>query len=150
MGNFIHQVQRKQREIVALQNELGENEDRVHSMSEHLKNVRQELQHTQGIVNARKNEIETEDHLHKIAQREEGRLRHEIKRLSRDLEDLKEKRNIHEVCPSLADLLAYPSQLLPQLHSGSQLESRQFDSSSFASTARRLERRPERRLAEKT
>ncbi len=44
---LIFQVQRKQKEITALKNELGDNEDRVHAMSEHLKNVRQELQHTQ-------------------------------------------------------------------------------------------------------
>ena len=41
------QVQRKQREISGLQTKLAENEDRVHAMCSHLKNVRQELQHTQ-------------------------------------------------------------------------------------------------------
>ncbi|CAH1781534.1 unnamed protein product [Owenia fusiformis] len=89
-------VQRKQKSIVQNKNDLRENEDRVNAMSEHLKNVRQELQHTQGLVNARKNEAETEDHMRKIAEREEGRLTQEVKRLERDLEDLKEKRNIFE------------------------------------------------------
>ena len=51
----------------------------------------------QGVVNARKKEIESEDHMRKLAEREEGRLSHEIRRLERDLEDLKEKRNIYEV-----------------------------------------------------
>lgn len=89
-------VQKKQKEIVSLQNNLGENTDRVYSMSSHLKNVRQELQHTQGLINARKNEIETEEHMRKIAEREEGRLKHEIQRLHKELEDLKEKRNVFE------------------------------------------------------
>ena len=44
---FFTQVQDKQRQIIQLQNILRENEDKVNAMSEHLKNVRQELQHTQ-------------------------------------------------------------------------------------------------------
>jgi seryl-tRNA synthetase len=91
------QVQRRQREIVASQNELSNIEDRVIAMIEHLKHVRQELQHTQNLVNARTHEIETEDHMFKIAEREDGRLQQEIQRLSKDLEDLKEKKNIYEV-----------------------------------------------------
>ena len=48
-------------------------------------------------MNARKHEIDTEQHLQKIAEREEGRLRQEILRLSKENEELKEKRNIYEV-----------------------------------------------------
>jgi hypothetical protein len=48
-------------------------------------------------VNARKNEIETEQHLQKVAEREEGRLKQEITRLGKENEELKEKRNIYEV-----------------------------------------------------
>lgn len=97
---FCEQVQTKQRQIVALQNELSGNEDRVHAILEHLKNVRQELHHTQGLVNARKNEVETESHLLKIAEREEGRLKQEINRLQKEHDELKERRNIHEVSHS--------------------------------------------------
>ena len=50
----------------------------------------------QGLLNARKKEIETEEHLHKIAEREEGRLGQEIKRLQHELDDLKEKKNMYE------------------------------------------------------
>ena len=49
------------------------------------------------MLGARKNEVDTEEHMHKIAEREEGRLRHEIQKLEKELEELKEKRNIHEV-----------------------------------------------------
>lgn len=90
------EIQRKQKEIVTAQNELGDNEDRVRAMSDHLHNVRQELQHTQGLVNARNHEIESEDHLLKIAQREEGRLKQEIHKLEREMEELKEQKNIYE------------------------------------------------------
>ena len=55
----------------------------------------------QGLVNARKSEVNTEDHLCKLAEREEGRLQHEIRRLEKEMADLKEKKNIYEVqkCP---------------------------------------------------
>lgn len=51
----------------------------------------------QGLLTARRHEIETEEHMHKIAEREEGRLHQEINRLDRDYDELKEKRNISEV-----------------------------------------------------
>jgi len=90
------EVQQKQKEIIRLQNELSVNEDRVYAISSHLKNVRQELQHTQALVNARQKEVETEQHLQKVAEREEGRLKQEIMRLQRDIDDIKEKKNIYE------------------------------------------------------
>ena len=52
---------------------------------------------SQGLLNARNAEIETEDHLLKIAEREEGRLKQEILKLEKELDDLKEKKNIYEV-----------------------------------------------------
>ena len=48
--NFL-QVQQKQKYIVQLSNELSSNDDRIHAMSDHLKNIRQELQHTQVFIN---------------------------------------------------------------------------------------------------
>ena len=50
-----------------------------------------------GLVGARKKEIETEDHLKKIAEREEGRLEQEIQRLQNEMDELKERKNIYEV-----------------------------------------------------
>ena len=46
--------------------------DRVNIMEEHLQNVRQEIDHTNGLVAAQKKEIETEDHLMALAERESG------------------------------------------------------------------------------
>ena len=41
--------------------------------------------------------METEDHMLKIAEREEGRLGQEIRRLKKELDELKEQKNIYEV-----------------------------------------------------
>jgi UDP-glucose:O-linked fucose beta-1,3-glucosyltransferase len=49
-------------------------------------------------LQARKNEHQTEEHLKSIADRENGRLHQENQKLLKQLEELKEKRNLHEVC----------------------------------------------------
>lgn len=49
--HFLFQVAKGQKEKAKLQAELGQNEDRVHAMSEHMKNVQQELNQTQVINN---------------------------------------------------------------------------------------------------
>ena len=41
------EVQRKEREIAALQQQIDEHKDRTQAIRDHLKNVRQELLHTQ-------------------------------------------------------------------------------------------------------
>lgn len=53
--------------------------------------------HFQNLVGAREKEIESEDHLLKIADREEGRLNQEISRIQKEMEELKEQKNIYEV-----------------------------------------------------
>lgn len=55
------------------------------------------LSYRQAVSRAREREIETENHMVLVAQREEGRLKQEIKRLENDLAELQERKNIHEV-----------------------------------------------------
>jgi len=41
--------------------------------------------------------VETESHLLAIAEREEGRLKQEIQKLAKELEEMKERKNVFEV-----------------------------------------------------
>ena len=50
-------------------------------MEEHLKSVNTEQLHTQRLVDAKIKEIETEDHLKQLAERERGRFQAEYKKL---------------------------------------------------------------------
>lgn len=52
---------------------LVDNQERVRVMEEHLKNVRQEVGHTNALMAAKKKEIATEEHLCALATREAGR-----------------------------------------------------------------------------
>mmetsp|Transcript_5315 Transcript_5315/g.17662 ORF Transcript_5315/g.17662 Transcript_5315/m.17662 type:complete len:868 (+) Transcript_5315:644-3247(+) len=62
-------------------------------MSEHLKNVRQELVYTQSRVDSKNKEIETEDHLKQLVEREAGRLRGDVFKLEKEQAELLEKMN---------------------------------------------------------
>jgi hypothetical protein len=69
------EVQVKEKKLEGVSSELDEHKGRVGIMSEHLKNVQQELLHTQALVDAKTREIETEDHLKQLAERETGRYK---------------------------------------------------------------------------
>ena len=56
-------IKEKEKKIETMQIVLNDNTERVKIMKEHLKNVQQELQHTQQLVDAKRREIETESHL---------------------------------------------------------------------------------------
>uniref|UniRef100_A0A8C9SXG9 Coiled-coil domain-containing protein 39 n=1 Tax=Scleropages formosus TaxID=113540 RepID=A0A8C9SXG9_SCLFO len=90
------ELQRKQKEKSNVENKIYTYRDRIQAMGEHLKNVRQELSHTQGLLRAREKEIESEVHFRALADREMGRLRQEITKLDRELGSLRDKKNSHE------------------------------------------------------
>jgi len=89
-------LEEKQKRIGTIRDEIDQYVDRVQSMSTHLKNVRQERLQTQDLCNARGREIVSEQHFRQLAEREEGRLQTEIQRLDRELNELKERRNVYE------------------------------------------------------
>ncbi len=86
--------------------DLTENSSRVNALRDHIKYVRDELASAQSLLMARKKEMQTEEHLRAIADRENGRLKQENERLDTELSKLKEKRNQNEVSvPGLILLL---------------------------------------------
>lgn len=78
------------------QKELTENSAKASALNDHIRNVKDELLSAQRLLEARKNELSTENHLKAIAEREKGRLWQENERLETELDNLKEKRNMHE------------------------------------------------------
>lgn len=66
------QVKAKERILQKFVDEAEENQERVGVMAEHLKNVRQEREHSQQLLVAKENDIATEGHLAQLAQREYG------------------------------------------------------------------------------
>ncbi|XP_064928992.1 coiled-coil domain-containing protein 39 isoform X2 [Columba livia] len=90
------ELQKMQKEKLNLQNELTDLEERIKAMTSHLRNVREELSFTASLYRAKENEIETERHFKALAEREQGRLKSEIKRLEDEIVSLREKKNSQE------------------------------------------------------
>eukprot|EP00741_Cyanophora_paradoxa_P020955 tig00021319_g20230.t1 len=74
--------------------EQDANAERVRVMEEHLKNVQMELLNTQRLVDAKNKEIETEDHLKQLAERETGRVKSDIVKLTKRATELQDQLNI--------------------------------------------------------
>ncbi|XP_030072653.1 coiled-coil domain-containing protein 39 [Microcaecilia unicolor] len=86
----------KQEEKTTFQNQLNDFVDRIQAMTEHMKNVRQELTYTQSLCRARDKEIETEQHFKMLAEREIGRLKQEILKLENEQVTLRTRKNGQE------------------------------------------------------
>ncbi|GAB4818571.1 hypothetical protein N2152v2_005617 [Parachlorella kessleri] len=85
-------------EIRALENQLEqvsvaveENSEHTKVLTEHLGNVRQEITYTQSRVTAKAKEVETEEDLWQLSQREAGRLQSEKARQQRARRELEER-----------------------------------------------------------
>lgn len=87
------EVKRKRSELETVNEKLETNGERVKVMTDHLINVQQELVHTQQLVDAKKNEIETEDHIMALTNRQYGRLSGEITRLQKLMDDYQDRMN---------------------------------------------------------
>mmetsp|Transcript_91480 Transcript_91480/g.244969 ORF Transcript_91480/g.244969 Transcript_91480/m.244969 type:complete len:925 (-) Transcript_91480:135-2909(-) len=87
------EVKDKNRVVSKLDTSIAENSERVKIMTEHLHNVQQELVHTQGLQDAKKREVETEEHMKALAARQTGRLRAEIARLKGMGEEYQDRTN---------------------------------------------------------
>ena len=79
-------IEKQRIKLEKAQADYADHEERYKVMVEHLKNVRQEVQHTEGLASAKRAEVASEDHLAQMAKREAGRYRQELKREQQELE----------------------------------------------------------------
>ena len=87
------QLKEHEKALVVVETELTETKERIGTMEEHLTSVNTEQLHTQRLVDAKIKEIETEDHLKQLAERERGRFHAEYKKLQTELAELHDKVN---------------------------------------------------------
>mmetsp|Transcript_48062 Transcript_48062/g.70411 ORF Transcript_48062/g.70411 Transcript_48062/m.70411 type:complete len:886 (+) Transcript_48062:105-2762(+) len=87
-------IKNKNVRIEQVETEVKDVKDRMAVMVEHLKNVQQELVNTQQLTDAKSKEVETEDHLKQLAQREAGRLLQDISKSERSAFDLQDRLNL--------------------------------------------------------
>lgn len=69
------QIAHFEKESENVQREIDEHKQRLKFMVEHLSNVKAEILNTQQLHEGKRREIETEDHLAQLAERENGRLK---------------------------------------------------------------------------
>ena len=86
-------VREKIKMVQQLNIEIEEHNDRFKILQEHLKSVQQELVHTQSLVDQKNKEIESEEHLKQIAERQSGRLNNELKKLEQRVADQQDRLN---------------------------------------------------------
>ena len=72
-----------------------EKSDRMKVLKEHYKNVNNELLNTQQLIDGKNKEIETEDHMKQMAERQIGRLESELKKF--DKQNIEEQERLNDV-----------------------------------------------------
>eukprot|EP00752_Nemacystus_decipiens_P012053 g10686.t1 len=87
------EIKRREKSVAKATTALADNRERVQIMEEHLKNVRQEVGHTNALMAAKKKEIATEEHLCALAAREAGRYTHDARRFVVEAEEAQDKLN---------------------------------------------------------
>merc|ERR1719161_598965 len=87
------EVKRMEKDLSKVEENIDENSERIKIMTDHLANVQQELVHTQQLVDAKKREVETEDHMIALANRQAGRIGAEIGRLTKISDEYQDRTN---------------------------------------------------------
>ena len=86
-------MREKVRLVAQLGLEIEEHQERLKILDEHLKSVQMELVHTQSLVDVKNKEIESEEHLKQVAERQSGRLKNEIEKLEQRVADQQDRLN---------------------------------------------------------
>ncbi|KAI8904597.1 hypothetical protein DFJ77DRAFT_244810 [Powellomyces hirtus] len=87
------EIQEIEAKLSSLTTAYDDNAARAETMSAHMKNVQQELMHTQALSDAKGRQIDTEDHFKQLAEREAGRLALEIKSIDKQILEVTEHLN---------------------------------------------------------
>lgn len=87
------EVRRFEKDLQRFADELEENNERVSVLGDHLKNVQHEHTHYQSKVDAKNREIQTEEHLKALTDREIGRLKSDITKIDKVMLDIQDKIN---------------------------------------------------------
>ena len=87
------QVREREKALATIDAELEDTKERISVMEGHLGSVKTEQLHTQRLVDAKVKEIETEDHLKQLAERERGRFHAEFNKLTVEIAELQDKIN---------------------------------------------------------
>eukprot|EP00002_Diphylleia_rotans_P040756 TRINITY_DN9745_c0_g1_i3.p1 TRINITY_DN9745_c0_g1~~TRINITY_DN9745_c0_g1_i3.p1 ORF type:complete len:708 (-),score=224.99 TRINITY_DN9745_c0_g1_i3:232-2355(-) len=88
------EVKDKEKLLLRLEGDVEENQERIQVMTDHLKNVQQELSHTEQLSAAKAKEIEAEQHMRQLAERETGRITAEMKKLDKQISDFQDSINV--------------------------------------------------------
>ena len=84
------QVREREKALATIDAELEDTKERISVMEGHLGSVKTEQLHTQRLVDAKVKEIETEDHLKQLAERERGRFHAEFNKLTVEIAELQD------------------------------------------------------------
>lgn len=68
------EIKVQQGKVDVLKENINDNATRIKVMSDHLTNVQQELIYTQQLVDAKRKEIDTDEHMASLAKRQIGRI----------------------------------------------------------------------------
>eukprot|EP01083_Nonionella_stella_P066604 175545_1 len=85
------EVKERSKKLEQVDNQLGDQRERISIMKDHLRNVEQEMLHTQALCQAKENEIETEDHLKRLAERELERTDADKRKIEKEIGDIQNK-----------------------------------------------------------
>lgn len=89
--NLHAEIQKQEKEVLRQERNAEEHKNRVSVMRTHLHNVQNEIQHTQKLVQARNEEIRTEDHMRQMSERSLAKVRKELEALKKQNQEIQDE-----------------------------------------------------------